>query len=179
MGKRGPKPKPPEERRRVNSPDAEPEVELSWDGVVRGPELPLGLPGIKWCTQTIRWWENWRNSAQAMIFVETDWDFLLDTALLYNMLWSPRREAVTRKDGSIRRQVVPISDTAAKTLAGEIRMRCDLLGGTPVSRQKQGMKIKTVIDEATAEARVKKDVEEVFDYLEDLKRHAAEHKDGS
>jgi len=65
------------------NPDAE--IEVAADGKVRGPELP---ESYDWPTQTRTWWENWRTSAQATRMKPTDWDFMLDTAMLHAELWS-------------------------------------------------------------------------------------------
>ena len=78
MAGRGPAPKPDGERRRRNKP-AVPSTVLSVDDEVRGPELP---GGFDWPGPTREWWETWRSSPQASAFTETDWGFLLDTALL-------------------------------------------------------------------------------------------------
>jgi hypothetical protein len=64
------------------NPDVE---EVSADGKVRGPELPSGFD---WPEQTRAWWQNWRTSAQSVRMTETDWDFMLDTAMLHAELWS-------------------------------------------------------------------------------------------
>lgn len=61
------------------------EIEVSADGKVRGPDLP---EAFDWPAQTRGWWENWRKSAQATRMTETDWDFMLDTAMLHAELWS-------------------------------------------------------------------------------------------
>lgn len=62
----------------------EPEVELSEDGQLRGPDLP---DGFDWPAQTATWWENWRRSPQAQQMTATDWDFMLDTARLHAEMW--------------------------------------------------------------------------------------------
>lgn len=65
--------------------NADADVELSEDGKVRGPEL---TDGFDWPAPTRSWWENWRRSAQAQRMTDTDWDFMLDTAMLHAELWS-------------------------------------------------------------------------------------------
>lgn len=67
------------------APTGGPDVELVDDGVVRGPEL---TEGFDWPAPTRSWWENWRTSAQAQRMTATDWDFMLDTAMLHAELWS-------------------------------------------------------------------------------------------
>lgn len=83
MGKPGPRPKAVRAREdRTQKRQAE-FVHVSADGQVRGPELPDG----DWPEATVAWWDTWRRSAQAQGFSPTDWDFLLDTALLHRALW--------------------------------------------------------------------------------------------
>lgn len=42
----------------------------------------------QWNPQTVRWWENWRESPQATrMATAVDWDFLLDTALMHHVTW--------------------------------------------------------------------------------------------
>ena len=61
------------------------EIEVAADGKVRGPELP---ESFDWPERTREWWNTWRTSAQAVKFADTDWEFLLDTAMLHAELWS-------------------------------------------------------------------------------------------
>jgi hypothetical protein len=82
MGGRGPAPKDPSERRRRNATPAL--VVVVPDDEVRGPELP---DGYEWPDATRSWWQHWRESAQAQMFLATDWDYLLDTALLHAEFW--------------------------------------------------------------------------------------------
>ena len=37
------------------------------------------------------WWNAWRTSAQAQTFTDTDWLFLIDTALMYHTMWAKGR----------------------------------------------------------------------------------------
>ncbi|GAA2577412.1 hypothetical protein [Microbacterium binotii] len=42
----------------------------------------------QWHPQTVRWWQNWRESPQAArMLTAPDWDYLLDTALLHHQMW--------------------------------------------------------------------------------------------
>jgi hypothetical protein len=61
-----------------------PAVTVVPDAVVRGPELP---DGYEWPAATMAWWETWRESPEAQLFLATDWDYLLDTALLHADFW--------------------------------------------------------------------------------------------
>lgn len=87
MAGRGPA---PETGRKINRRNEVPPTnEITEDDELRGFELPEGvLPGVEeWHPATCRWWHNWRKSAQAQSMLETDWDFLLDTALMHHTMW--------------------------------------------------------------------------------------------
>jgi hypothetical protein len=59
------------------------------------PRLPvLYVPGkggrrvrFAWPAATKRWWANWGAEPAAERFRSTDWDFLLDTALIHARVW--------------------------------------------------------------------------------------------
>lgn len=59
----------------------------------------------------------WRRSAQAETFTETDWSFLLDTALMHHAMWSKGQW----------------------TLAAEVRLRVAKYGATPEDRARLRM----------------------------------------
>jgi hypothetical protein len=103
---RGPTPKTPSERRRRNEPD--PLSIVTPDGLEHGPELP---DSIDWPDATRAWWMTWRTCAQAASFTETDWSFLLDTAVLHMEFW----------DGN-------------HAVAAELRLRAAKFGATPEDR---------------------------------------------
>ena len=63
----GPAPKDLTKRRRRNVGD--PETVITADDALR------------WHPMTQLWWDSWRSSAQAQNLVQTDWLFLIDTAL--------------------------------------------------------------------------------------------------
>jgi hypothetical protein len=108
MAGRGPAPKDPSERRRRNvTPEL---VAVVPDAVVRGPELP---ETHDWPDQTRAWWQHWRESPQAQTFIDTDWSFLLDTALLHADLW--------------------LGDLS---MAGELRLRVAKFGATAEDRRR-------------------------------------------
>jgi len=48
------------------------------------PELPEDFP---WPARTVAWWATWRDATGADTFTATDWDFLLDTALIHADVW--------------------------------------------------------------------------------------------
>ena len=106
MAGRGPAPKGEDARRRRN---ATPVVTiLKPDGKMHGPDLP---EGIDWPDATRDWWTTWRKSAQASTFTDTDWSFLLDTAILHMEFW----------DGD-------------RSVAAELRLRAAKFGATPEDR---------------------------------------------
>lgn len=59
----------------------------------------------------------WGRSAQAETFTETDWSFLLDTALMHHAMWSKGQW----------------------TLAAEVRLRVAKFGATPEDRARLRM----------------------------------------
>lgn len=128
MAGRGPAPKetrsrPRDQRRR----DAE-IVTVVPDGQVHGPDLP---DSIDWPDATLDWWETWRTSAQAATFTDTDWAFLLDTAVLHMAFW----------DGD-------------HSVASELRLRAAKFGATPEDRAR--LKIAVVPKAADAKPEPKK-----------------------
>ncbi len=88
----GPAPKDPSKRRRRNA-ETKSSSSVSSDGRTRGPQLPKGIlpDGEAWHPRTRAWWQTWRKSAQAQTFTSTDWDFLLDTALMHHKMWAGGR----------------------------------------------------------------------------------------
>lgn len=102
----GPAPKNPNKRARRNG-DPVPQTVLEF---VKGeqPDLP---DGYDWPARTRDWWEMWASSPQAKNFTQSDWDFLLDTALIHAEMWA----------GNLG-------------VAGELRLRVAKFGATPEDR---------------------------------------------
>lgn len=121
MAGRGPAPKDPAERRRRNA--TEPVTVLIPDGQPHGPDLP---DSIDWPDVTRSWWATWRKSPQASTFTDTDWSFLLDTAILHMEFW----------DGD-------------RSVAGELRLRAAKFGATPEDR----MRLKIAVGEPKGDVR--------------------------
>ena len=113
MSGKGPAPKPASERRRRNV-DPVQTVVVQADGALRGPDLPTGYP---WHSQTYRWWDTWRRSPQASTFTSTDWDFLIDTALLHTSYWN------------------------GDNVGAELRLRVAKFGATPEDRMRLRLQI--------------------------------------
>lgn len=124
-------PVPKDERSRLrDSPKRE---VVKSDGKIGGFDLPDDvLPPIKidgavqftpdgdimreeWNMQTVRWWNNWRESPQGIrMATMVDWDYLLDTALLHHQMWESGGKNAER--------------------AAEIRLRAATFGATPADR---------------------------------------------
>lgn len=86
MAGQGPAPKDPRRRARANA-DPIPTTLLRSESA---DQPPLPRPPkwlVAWPAQTRRWWAVWAASPQAEHFSSTDWDFLLDTALLHATVW--------------------------------------------------------------------------------------------
>lgn len=109
---KGPPPKDPSKRARRNK-DPIPHTTIEF---VKGkqPRLPAG---IDWHPRTRAWWKVWGNSPQAELFMDVDWDYLVDTALMHHAMWS----------------------RSQWTLAAEVRQRVAQFGATPADRAKLRM----------------------------------------
>lgn len=114
MAGQGPPPKDPSKRRRRNK-DPKPATVVTPDDELRGPELPAE---VAWHPRTLEWWNVWRRAPQAQAFTETDWDFLIDTALLHSAFWGGNAQ-----------------------LASELRLRVAKFGSTPEDRARLRMQI--------------------------------------
>jgi hypothetical protein len=120
MAGRGPAPKDPARRARTNSdPNGTSTIRFE---LADQPELPsLGVDKdgepVEWHSRTVDWWLMWRDSPQAEHFMATDWDFLLDTALMHHAMWSKGQW----------------------TLAAEVRLRVAKFGATPEDRARLRM----------------------------------------
>lgn len=110
-GGRGPAPKDPSKRARNNASPV-PQVVLRFE-LAEQPPLPKG---VRWPGRTREWWDMWRGAAQADLFSVTDWDFLLDTALVHAAVWS----------GELDRMA-------------ELRLRVAKFGATPEDRARLRM----------------------------------------
>ena len=139
MGKPGPRPKAVRAREDRTQHREQEFVHVVADGQVRGPELPDG----DWPDATVRWWQTWRTSAQAQGFSPTDWDFLLDTALLHRALWL----GDTRVASELRLRLVkfgPTEDDRAR-----LRVRIDDPATARVSDTTRRARLLALTDERT------------------------------
>ncbi|MFD0078222.1 hypothetical protein ACFVIY_37975 [Streptomyces sp. NPDC127166] len=121
MAGMGPAPKPDGRRARRNK-DTVPQTVLRWERA-EAPELPDfrieqggELVEFVWPERTREWWRMWIESPQAEHFGSSDWQFLLDTALIHAKLWR--------------------GDLSA---AAELRLRVAAFGATPADRARLRM----------------------------------------
>jgi hypothetical protein len=101
-------------------------IKLIADKKLRGPSLPKLVTKTgaveAWHPQTVKWWNHWRRSPQAIrMMTGPDWDFLLDTALMHHEMWKNRKWE----------------------LAAEIRLRVQKFGATPEDRSRLRVEIGT------------------------------------
>jgi hypothetical protein len=92
MAGMGPAPKDSSRRARRNK-DPHPQTILRFEQAA-APDLPTfevekdgELVEWKWPARTSEWWATWKKSPQAEHFSSTDWQFLLDTALIHARFW--------------------------------------------------------------------------------------------
>lgn len=147
-----------DDRVRRNAPVYD-KVPVKHDGLERGPDLPADT---EWCPRTQEWWKVWRNSPQAMVMTPTDWELMLETALLHNMLWSPRRN-----QGAV----------SVTQLASEVRRRVAAYGASFEDRVKLRMSIETPQSLASEEEEITQAAVKAVDYAERLAEKAAELKE--
>lgn len=108
----GPAPKDPSRRARRNK-DTIPQTILRFERA-EPPDLPEDRD---WHPRTRAWWEMWKRSPQAEVMVESDWYFLLDTALMHDAMWSKGQW----------------------TVSAEVRLRVAKYGATPEDRARLRM----------------------------------------
>jgi hypothetical protein len=125
MAGRGPAPKPVLQRESRTQARNDAATKLSADGDLRGPDLPEGA----WHPRTLEWWNTWRRSAQAQVMTPTDWDVLMETALLHTELWN--------------------GDTKA---AAELRLRVAKFGATVEDRLRLKIQVEAEVKQAATPA---------------------------
>lgn len=127
MAGRGPAPKRNRSRPNDTARRAAEFERVEADGEVRGPDLPAGFD---WPSRTLEWWHTWRVSPQAVTFTDSDWQFLLDTAMLHAELWSGNA-----------------------AVASELRLRVAKFGATPEDRLRLRLEVESQADQAPKVAR--------------------------
>ena len=88
-----------------------------------GPELPADR---EWPRQTIEWWDVWRRSEQRSLYMQSDWLFPLDTALIHAAIWTLDPEVLSTRMG----------------LFGELRLRLSKFGATVGDRMRMRMRMR-------------------------------------
>ena len=90
------------------------------DGTLIGPELP---DSKSWSAQTREWWDMWRRHEIAPKLEESDWQHLLDTALLHNEYWLGTLPAASMVSyaAEIRRRVAAFGATLEDRLKLRIK----------------------------------------------------------
>lgn len=180
MGLTGRTPKHDDERIRRNAPIYD-KIQVEWDGVVRGPDLPSRWVPCDcnrvgsgphpdyftgpcreyvnkgWHPAAIAWYEEWRRTPQSMVFVDTDWMFFHQTALLVEEYWDE-----------------DCKKTERVSLAGEIRRREEGYGGTFEARRKLRLEIRSPQHDLAKQQQVVDDAKNVVNYVEMLNKAAAD-----
>ena len=131
MAGHGPAPSKDRSQRVRPNKDVPSTTTLDADDELRGPPLPKDAIDEPWHPRTLAWWDTWRRSAQAQTFTATDWDFLIDTALMHHTMWLKGRWE----------------------FASELRLRAAKFGATPEDRAR--LRIQVTADPATARAEQK------------------------
>jgi len=121
MAGRGPAPKAERSRPNDTARRKAEFTKVADDGQVRGPDLP----DFAWHDRTVAWYETWRRSPMAATFIDADWDFLIDTAMLHTEMWN-----------------------GSPGLAAEIRLRVGKLAGTPEDRMRLRLEVEKEATEA-------------------------------
>lgn len=125
MPGRGPAPKA--ERSRPND-TARRQAEMTLvaaDGDLRGPDLPDGA----WHPRTLDWWDTWRRSAQAQMLTPTDWDVLMETAILHTELWN----GDTKVAPELRLRVAKFGATVEDRLRLKLQVDSEVKQAVPVA----------------------------------------------
>ena len=130
MPGRGPAPKAERSRPNDTARRKSEFTRVSEDGQVRGPDLPA----FTWHERTVAWYETWRRSPMAATFIDADWDFLIDTAMLHTEMWN-----------------------GSPGLAAEIRLRVGKLAGTPEDRLRLRIEVDREVEQAPKPTRMSAD----------------------
>jgi len=126
----GPVPKNPADRIRTSKDKLTPGMEIAYDGVKRGAALPM-LENGDWCDRTIAWWETWRMSPQAQLMGETDWDAMLEAALIHNQIWSNQGLLKPAELATLVKQLHAILQNYGLTYGDRLKLRIKLADDIP------------------------------------------------
>jgi hypothetical protein len=125
MAGRGPAPKDTRSRARDQAKRDAETVVVEASSELRGPDLPESFHAFEgeewveseWPPATVIWWQTWRRSAQASTFTETDWSFLLDTAVLHAEFWLGDRKVAPELRLRVAKFGATLEDRARLKLA--------------------------------------------------------------
>lgn len=126
MAGRGPAPKPVLQRESRTQARNDAATKLTADGDLRGPDLPEGA----WHPRTLEWWNTWRRSAQAQVLTPTDWDVLMETALLHTELWN----GDTKAAAELRLRVAKFGATVEDRLRLKMQVDAEVEAAAPVTQ---------------------------------------------
>lgn len=157
MAGNGPAPK--EDPVRRNAPTV-PMTELEAQEAVYGPELP---EGISWHKRTVEWYEAWRRSPQAIVMVDSDWESMIETAVIHTKFWRTAADFTA----------TPASLT---NLSAELRRRMAQFGATYEDRLRLRMVIKSPQTQQTEEEEIARAAADAVDYAQRLAEAAANLK---
>ena len=124
MSVRGPVPSPAASRQRVNKDTFSPLKAITSDGKKRGPNLPRDMD---FCKRTKIWWDVWRCSPQAQLMTSTDWEAMLDAAMIHNEIYSPN-PATNTPITSLTKELHRITANYGLTYVDRLKMRIRLDG---------------------------------------------------
>jgi hypothetical protein len=96
-------------------------IELDGRPAVFAPPLPR-IAGRRWLTVTRRWYRDWCESPQAVLFISTDWNALHRLALLVDEFW----RGDVRTAGEIRQLEAKLGATMDDRM--RLRLRVHLRG---------------------------------------------------
>jgi len=117
---RGPVPKPPGEKVRRHQDTFTPNRIIKDDGKLRGLRLPKDVP---WCERTVKWWEAWRRSPQAQLMSATDWDAMLEAAVVHNAIWTDPTLLKPSELTSMTKELHRILSSYGLTYADRLKLR--------------------------------------------------------
>lgn len=161
MAGRGPAPK--EDPIRRNKPTID-KTTVVPDEVVRGFPLPTfevdspdGPVTFSWHSRTVEWWEKTRRSPQSKVMAESDWEAMVETAMIHTRFYN----------GNLK-------PTEFTNLAAELRRRMAAHGATYEDRLRLRMNIETAQSELEQEAEIKAAAKKAVNYMELLTKAATE-----
>jgi hypothetical protein len=118
MAGHGPAPKPRDQRARRNKDPIPLRV------IHREPDPQPPLPNsINWNMQTVIWWASLASDPLSSEYSSTEWNYLLDTAVLHHAFW----------EGDMK-------------VAGELRLRAAKFGLTPEDRARLRIQVVTAAE---------------------------------